>query len=124
MFSQKTSRSFERVYRQLLMGAAILSCLTSTLAGAQQTGSISGVVRASNDSMPVSDATIFLRGSTRSTQTDDRGRYLLTGVAAGREIVTIQRIGFAAYTDTVMVPRGRRRRTTSRCAPLLSSSPR
>ncbi len=91
-------------HRSILFGC--LLCAAAGTLNAQQTGSITGTIRASNDSAPVSDAIVILRGSTRVTQSDGRGRFQLTGVAPGQEVVSIQRFGFAAFTDTISVTAG------------------
>jgi outer membrane receptor protein involved in Fe transport len=51
----------------------------------------------------VADATVVLRGTGRSTQSDAEGRFLLRGLPPGRAIVLVQRIGYAPRTDTVSV---------------------
>src|SRR5262245_54295183 len=89
--------------RSLLVGC--LLCAITQTSGAQ-TGSITGTIRASNDSTPVPDATVLLRGSTRVTQSDARGRFVLTGINPGQEIVSVQRLGFAMLTDTITVAAG------------------
>jgi outer membrane receptor protein involved in Fe transport len=89
--------------RIAVIGLAGLSLSTARTTSAQQTGRVSGTVRAASDSTPVADATVIARGSRRATQTDGSGRFVLAGLAAGREIISVQRMGFAAVTDTVEV---------------------
>lgn len=53
------------------------------------------------DGEPVASASVSLAGTSRSTQTDARGQFSLTGLPLGTQSVTVRRIGFAPATIPV-----------------------
>jgi hypothetical protein len=83
---------------------AALFCLTIGVAvKAQTTGSLSGEVKDEKGSV-VPNATVTLRSiatnESRTTQTDDEGRYRFANVAVGEYEVTVESSGFAKHVQT------------------------
>src|SRR5687768_10263958 len=70
---------------------------------AQGTGTITGTVKDPKDAL-VAKATVTARNTqtnnTRTTQTDDDGRYRLEGLPIGQYEVTVESTGFAKFTQT------------------------
>jgi len=92
-------------FRFLASGAfAALICLAVSVAvNAQTTGSVSGEVRDEKEAI-VPNATVTLRSITtnqsRTTQTDDEGRYRFANVDVGQYELTVENSGFAKYVQT------------------------
>jgi hypothetical protein len=84
------------------MLAALLLCLSAT-AFAQTTGTISGVVQDEKDAA-VAGATVTARNVetniSRTAQTDNDGRYRLTGMPVGDYEIRVEGQGFARYVQT------------------------
>ena len=70
---------------------------------AQGTGTITGTVKDPKDAL-VAKATVTARNTqtniTRTTQTDDDGRYRLEGLPIGQYEVSVESSGFAKFTQT------------------------
>ncbi|MEP7382380.1 MAG: TonB-dependent receptor [Gemmatimonadota bacterium] len=100
-----------RVRRTRVLGARVRAAfailLLPSLADAQQSGSLSGVVRNAATQLPIADAVILVRASARGTQSDESGHYVIAGVPHGSSIVVVQRLGYASRTDTVQIDAGR-----------------
>jgi hypothetical protein len=92
--------------------ALLFVMLLGATAGAAQSGNpatftISGTVTASSTGDPLRHARVFATvaaGSAPATLTDDRGRYALPGLSAGRHILTIVKPGYVRRTIPVDVP--------------------
>lgn len=75
-------------------------------AHAQGTGTIQGVVTSVAGSHPLPDVQVTVLGTTLAARTDERGRYRITGIAAGTQQVRSQRLGLTAVTRSVAVKAG------------------
>ena len=72
---------------------------------AQETGSISGVVRSSLD-QPLSGVLVFVEGGFRSTTTDGSGAFRLDGVPAGDHVLGYRRMGHAPRAFNLAIVAG------------------
>jgi len=88
---------------RLLVGALLLA---PGLAGAQQAGSLTGVVRDAETKLPIADAVLVVRATGRGAQSDASGRYTIGALPEGPAILVVQRLGFASSTDTVDIVAG------------------
>jgi len=75
-------------------------------AGAQDTGRIMGVVRASESMRPLAGAQVFIQGTRIGGLTNNEGRYLILNVPSGTHEVRVTVIGFTTGTQTVSVSPG------------------
>ena len=75
------------------LGGALL---TPTVAAAQETAAVTGVVLDSATRQPVSGVQVTVLGTQRGTLTDASGRYALRGLTAGTVTLRAQRIGYSA----------------------------
>ena len=75
-----------------------------SLATAQDTGNIRGVVQANNDPLPF--ASIQIIGTELGTHADDAGRFQLDGVPVGSQALKVSQVGHQALTRTVVVQAG------------------
>jgi TonB-linked SusC/RagA family outer membrane protein len=75
-------------------------------AAAQGTGSISGRVIDQASQLPVLGAQVVVVGSQRGAQTDQEGRYTITGVPAGSHQVRARRVGYGSTVQAVTVTDG------------------
>lgn len=87
----------------LIATFALVSLAPATMARAQATGTIEGVVTTTAGARPLSDVQITVVGTTLGARTDDRGRYRIVEVPAGTQAVRSQRIGLASVTHAVAV---------------------
>ena len=85
------------------MSAPVLLLLVPALAGAQQAGTLRGVVRDAQDQRPIADAVVVVRASGRGAQSDASGQYSIVALPVGATIVVVQRVGYASRTDTVEI---------------------
>ena len=77
----------------LLACAAALS-LTTTPGLAQSGGRITGVVTDSASDRPLGDVQVIVVGTRVGAQTDNQGRYTITGAPAGTRTIEARRIGY------------------------------
>ncbi|HVF39448.1 MAG TPA: SusC/RagA family TonB-linked outer membrane protein [Gemmatimonadaceae bacterium] len=68
--------------------------LGSSVATAQSTGRITGVVTDSSDNRPLSAVRVAVVGTRLAAATDDGGRYTINGVPAGRYTLSARRLGY------------------------------
>ena len=73
---------------------------------AQETGSITGVIIEGWDGRPLGGVTVTVRGTTLAATSDAQGRFQLSGVPAGDQVVRFSRSGYAAavVTDVRVIP--------------------
>ena len=77
-----------------LRSLLLLWALPATLGAQSPTGSIAGTVLAASTETPLVGAQVALEGTARRVLTDDRGRFVLAGVAPGIWRVQIRTIGY------------------------------
>ena len=77
-----------------LLAAATLIVAARAAVGAQGSGRIEGIVTDVRTRQPMTGASVFIQGTGIGSQTNDRGRYVLVNVPAGRYDVRVRRIGF------------------------------
>ncbi len=89
------------VFRHLAVAAALLLV---ALPAAAQTTLVGTVTDTDGETLP--GATVYLSGTTRGVQTDDDGRFRLTGVQPGAYRLVASLIGFTAQTQDIRVAAG------------------
>ncbi len=87
-----------------LMRMAGTLCLASAAAWAQ--GTVSGHVTAQGNSEPIAGARVLALGTNAAANTEQDGKYTLTGVRAGTVEIEVLRIGYLPLTRTVTVTNG------------------
>ena len=81
---------------------AIAAVLTPTLAQAQGTGMLSGVVTDRASGAPINGARVQVVGeASLGANSDDNGRYFVRGIPTGQRTVRVTRIGFRPEAQTV-----------------------
>jgi len=88
------------------VGVFIAAALVPSLAAAQSTASISGIVADSATGRPIPSVQVLVVGTSRGAVTDDVGRYTIRGLGAGSVVVRTQRIGYAPVSRTVTLVDG------------------
>ncbi len=71
---------------------------------AQETGSIQGQVVNGRTAQPMSGAQVSVQGTGTGTITNNRGRFVLSGVPAGTQQLEVTLIGYGTETREVTVP--------------------
>jgi len=73
---------------------------------AQESGTLAGVIIEGWDGKPLGGVTVTVRGTTLATTSDAQGRFQLSGVPAGDQVVRFTRSGYAAavVTDVRVIP--------------------
>src|SRR5437667_10841083 len=84
---------------------AALACALPSRGHAQSGGAVSGTVT-EPDGRPLSGVVVAVQGLGLSVATDATGRYVLSRVPAGQQLLQFRRIGFAAREVTVIVTAG------------------
>ena len=87
----------------LAVAALLVSLPAAQTAQAQTT--LVGTV-ADTDGAPIPGVTVYLSGTTRGTQTDESGRFRLTGVAPGAYRLVASLVGYVAGTQDIRVAGG------------------
>lgn len=93
-----------KLVRQVLAALAI-AVVPAGLA-AQTDGTVSGRVIDQNSQLPVQDAQVIVVGTQRGAQTDQQGRFTITGLPAGTYDLRVRRVGYAPITQRVTVGTG------------------
>jgi TonB-dependent starch-binding outer membrane protein SusC len=83
--------------------AVVALTLTAPLA-AQSTGTISGRVVDADNGQPVSAAQVTIAGTQLGRATGDDGRYTLSNLPSGSQVVVVRRIGYTQQSRTVVLP--------------------
>ena len=94
--------SWRRTFTLLLA----LFCTPVMLAAQQGTGTVTGVVTASDSKAPLAGVNVYVVGSSRNAITGEDGRYVITGVVPGSRVVRATSIGQATREETVSVAAG------------------
>ena len=74
--------------------------------GAQQTGTITGLITDSQTGAPLSAVQVFISALDLGTLTQQNGRYLILGVPAGTYTVSTERIGYSRVDQEVTIGSG------------------
>jgi len=91
--------------RLALAGGAVALIVSASAAYAQAIGVVRGTVTESATGSGLSDVQVFAVGSRRGSVTNRAGRYVITGVPAGRVTVRTQKLGYApAQTILTLAP--------------------
>jgi outer membrane receptor protein involved in Fe transport len=77
-----------------------LLLLLATAAGAQENGSVSGVVVSSWNAEPLAGVTVTVRGTTLAVQADAAGRFDLKMVPPGSQVLRFSKSGYASAVVT------------------------
>lgn len=80
----------------------LLICLFWMIIFQLQAQSISGIITTENGE-GIENVLVQLQGSSKATITDQAGKFILTGLSGGTQILQIKRIGYAAYADTLLL---------------------
>lgn len=80
--------------------------LAATVVGAQEGGTITGVVRAEGSEVPLGGARVSVAGSSREVTTSADGRFTLPSVPTGSVTVVVTRDGYAPLSQPVTVNAG------------------
>jgi len=89
----------------LALGAALLVALPARAAQAQN-GQIAGKVTDAASRLPIADARVVVTGAGLEAQSGTDGSYRITGVRPGAARVSVFRLGYKAFVDTVTVTAG------------------
>src|SRR2546427_5816550 len=84
---------------------AALACALPSRGHAQSGGAVSGTVT-ERDGQPLSGVVVAVQALGLAVATDATGRYVLSRVPAGQQLLQFRRIGFAAREVTVIVTAG------------------
>lgn len=79
---------------RLVIGCFLLLPLLPRSSSAQSTGTVSGSVTVSGTEQPIIGAQVAVEGANQRAVTDDRGRFVLLGVAPGVWRLQVRAIGF------------------------------
>lgn len=85
-----------------LMAFLLPAVLASPLA-AQQTGAVAGQVVAERTLQPIAGVQIMVEGTQLGTQTDNAGRFRITGLTGTNATLVVRRIGYRPVTQQVAV---------------------
>ncbi len=69
-------------------------------------GAVSGRVTSAGSGRPVAGATVQVQGTRLGALSGEDGRYVITGVPAGRRELRVTALGYRTLTETVDVPEG------------------
>jgi TonB-dependent starch-binding outer membrane protein SusC len=78
--------------------ACVLLGLPYAAIAAQPAAAVTGTVR-DETGAPVASAQVRIIGTPRAAQSDDRGRFVFSGLPEGRAVFEVRRIGFAPRTQ-------------------------
>ncbi len=92
--------------RGLWAGFVAAALFAAGPAGAQQAGTVSGIVRNAATNEPLASAQVSIQGTGYGTLTQPNGRFIIANVPAGQRTVRVDLIGFATKTQTVAVTAG------------------
>lgn len=95
-----------RLFMRLKQFICVCLCSLPLLVGAQDWGSVSGQIRASDTRFPVPGGTVLVYGTNFGTAADVDGKYTLR-LPIGRFVLRYSSVGFAPRLDTVFVDSGK-----------------
>jgi TonB-dependent starch-binding outer membrane protein SusC len=97
-------RRYRRGY-SLMLAALLLLCSSAPLL-AQETGTITGRVRAATAQTPLADVRVQVLGTPRMAFTNQEGQFTITGVPVGQRTVRANRLGYSSREGSVTVQAG------------------
>ena len=80
--------------------------LAAALPAHAQVGQVTGVVRNAANAQPLDGAQVYIEGTGVGTLTNDAGRFLLTNVPVGRQVLTFEILGYTTRREEVTVAAG------------------
>jgi hypothetical protein len=84
---------------------AVLLLLYPASLATQAVGTLSGIVMAS-DASPLDEARITVLGRRLAVLSGRDGRFVLTGLHAGVQVIEVQRLGYATLLSSLEIPAG------------------
>ncbi len=105
------ARAPRRIVLLLIIIAASSLLPARPLAGQlsdARNGEIAGRVRSASNGAALSDVMIRVAGTTRGAITDAEGRYRISAVPAGLQLLVTQRMGYATRQDSLTITAGSR----------------
>lgn len=110
--------TYRQLCRTVLTGAAIFLLAPAGLLQAQDSGSITGIVRSAQNDSALPGALVTLEGRPLNIQADQDGRFRIADVPEGKARVTARAVGYEPVTQRVEVTAGRDTAVVLRLAPL------
>lgn len=98
-----------RIGHWLIAGAAAVLLFGgpgASLAQAQRTGTIQGIILDATTQRPLASARIVVQGTDLAAITNDQGRYQIRGVPVGAHVLEVELLGYATTTRRVEVAEG------------------
>ena len=93
----------------LWIAVAMMPSLLRAQADAKPAGaSLAGVVVADSSERPIAGAEITIAELKLAVRSDSMGAFVLAGIPAGRYVVTVRAVGYAAISTGVIFARGQR----------------
>ncbi|MCI0746669.1 MAG: carboxypeptidase-like regulatory domain-containing protein, partial [Verrucomicrobia subdivision 3 bacterium] len=77
-----------------------MALTTAIPARAQEVGAVSGIVVSTWDGTPLAGVVVTVRGTTLATQTGANGRYSLTNVPVGDQVLRFSKSSYASAVVT------------------------
>ena len=95
-------------YRAILCAAAVLAQLGAGAVGvgAQQTGTIQGVVIDASTSSPIAGAQVVIQGTRIGMITNQQGRFVLANVPPGQLTLRVELIGYTTVNRPITIVAG------------------
>ena len=87
----------------------LLWCCVASVAGAQESASIQGVVRDAVTDDPLPLANVTLENAGRGTSTDATGRFAIPGLSSGAYTLVISYIGYRVFRERISLSPGEQR---------------
>lgn len=91
---------------RVIVVALVFAALGATSSAAQQTGTVTGVIRDAVSQEPIANVQVSVEGTGLGVLSQNTGRYLLLNVPAGQQTIRATIIGYGEATQTVNVPAG------------------
>ena len=89
-----------------VVAAVVIQGIAPPTLAAQTRGTITGVVQEQDRGIPIEGAQVSVVGTSIGGMTQSGGRYTLTNVPAGPQVVQVRRIGYSSQTRAVTVVAG------------------
>ena len=87
----------------------LLWCCVASVAGAQESASIQGVVRDAVTDDPLPLANVTLENAGRGTSTDATGRFAIPGLSSGAYTLVVSYIGYRVFRERISLSPGEQR---------------